>query len=153
MSTFIHEINQGLAAHLVAPSTSSTAASYSQNEDSKAAKNILRESFINLQVSQPRQELSTSAEIVRDLQHQGVFIPSQDTEQEALEAAIIAKVVTKFYITALEQFLDEARQADSELEWWQDIERSRLSSAYYLLQSELYMSYICGQAIGLKVSF
>ncbi|KAI0087827.1 NCA2-domain-containing protein [Irpex rosettiformis] len=136
MSTFIHEISQGLTSQLTIPSSSSSLASYSQaSEDSTDAKNCLRESFIDLQISRSHEDLSYSAGIVRDLQQRGIFVQSPDVEQEALEAAIIGKVVTGFYLTALEQFLDDARQADSELEWWQEIERSRLNSAYYLLQT------------------
>lgn len=137
MSTFINEIHQDLAAstQLTPPSPSSSAFSQA-SEASTSAKNDLRESFIDLHLSSSLDSLEYNTSVVRDLQQKGIFVQSPDAEQEALQAAIIGKVVSGFYLTALEQFLEEAQQADSELEWWRDIERSRLSSAYFLLQSE-----------------
>ncbi|KAI0697885.1 NCA2-domain-containing protein [Cytidiella melzeri] len=136
MSNFIHEIKQDLNTKLVVASSSSSLASYSQpSEASTSLKNALRECFIDLEVPLSQDDLAASARAVRDLQQRGGFMQSPDEEEQALEAAIVAKVIAGFYLAVLEQFLDEARRADSDLKWWGEIERSRLNSAYYLLQT------------------
>ncbi|KAI0747461.1 hypothetical protein BC629DRAFT_171864 [Irpex lacteus] len=136
MSTFINEIHQDLPAsiQLTPPSSSSSTLSYSQaSEASTSAKDDLRPNFIDLHLSSSLYGLEYITDVVRDLQQRGVFARSPDAVLEALQPAIIGKVVSGFYLTAPEQFLEEAQQADSELEWWRDIERYRLSSAYFLL--------------------
>ena len=58
-------------------------------------------------------------------------------EELAVRAALERRIIVGLYAEALDQFLREAREADSEAEWWDSTTRSSLSVASYLLASEL----------------
>ncbi|KAI0345995.1 NCA2-domain-containing protein [Trametopsis cervina] len=135
MSTFIHEVNQELTSRLLTPASPSLTASSASLEASDSTKNALRECFADLPLPLTPSDIEANLQVLYSLMQEGVFGISADGEQQALEAAIIAKVVTGIYLQTLEETLDEARRADSEVEWWTEIERSRLKSAYYLLQT------------------
>jgi nuclear control of ATPase protein 2 len=58
-----------------------------------------------------------------------------DSEEQCLKVAILGRLVVGLYTEALDILLTEAITAEIEAEWWADLERSRLSIAYYLIQS------------------
>ncbi|TFY83106.1 hypothetical protein EWM64_g910 [Hericium alpestre] len=62
-------------------------------------------------------------------------VQAADEEEKSLKIAIAGRLVVGLYAEALDTFLKEASEAESEAEWWADIERSSLSVAYYLLQT------------------
>jgi nuclear control of ATPase protein 2 len=146
MSTFIQEIRQDLAVRLVVspgrPPSPSVSSYTKSDETSDLAKNVLRGYFAELHPPQTQRDLADSIDTLRELRQQGIFIQSSDEEQQALQSAIITKIVIGCYLTILEQTLDQARRADVELEWWLDIERSRRNLVYYLLQSEPHISFV-----------
>ncbi|GLB38357.1 putative NCA2-domain-containing protein [Lyophyllum shimeji] len=58
-----------------------------------------------------------------------------DPENKALKEAIITKLLVGLYAEGIEGCLSQATQAETEAEWWADIERSWLNVAWYLLQT------------------
>ncbi|KAK7056898.1 Nuclear control of ATPase protein 2 [Paramarasmius palmivorus] len=61
--------------------------------------------------------------------------PRKDFERVALERTVLNKAVVSLYAQALQLLLSQSVEIESEMEWWSDVERSRLSVAYYLLQT------------------
>lgn len=60
-----------------------------------------------------------------------------DTEEEALRNAVIGRVAVGLYAEAMDIYLTQATEVETEADWWKDIERSSLNVAWYLLQSML----------------
>lgn len=77
-------------------------------------------------------------EAIASLTQPGVssLADTQDPEEYTLKRAIIGVLVVDLYSEALDIFLNESSQAESEAEWWAEVERSRQNVALYLLQSE-----------------
>ena len=148
MSTFIDQIHQDFIAKLSAPSPApsndnhgpTTTCAQPTADAPNSVKDALRKLFVDLDVSALHDDWRPHLQSIRRLQQQDAFAPTPDPEQEALGAAIVAKVVVGLYLHVLTQYLEQARQADHELEWWAELERSRLQAAYYLLQSECQSS-------------
>lgn len=61
-----------------------------------------------------------------------------DAEESALRDAIIGKLAVGLYAEAIDVYLTQATEVEAEAEWWRDIERSRLNTAWYLLQSMFF---------------
>lgn len=59
-----------------------------------------------------------------------------DQEHDALVYAITARLAINVYADALDTLLREASEAETEAEWWANVERSRANVAWYLLQSQ-----------------
>ena len=60
-----------------------------------------------------------------------------DSEEAALEAAIVGKLTVALYSDALETCLHQATSVETEAEWWGDIETSRVQFAFYFIESML----------------
>jgi hypothetical protein len=58
-----------------------------------------------------------------------------EEEEERLAAGVLYRVTIALYAEILDEHLAQASAAETEAEWWADIERSRLSTFYYLIQS------------------
>ncbi|KAG5650132.1 hypothetical protein H0H81_000593 [Sphagnurus paluster] len=58
-----------------------------------------------------------------------------DPETDALKQAITTKLLAGLYAEGIDSCLAQATNADTEAEWWEEIERSRLSVSWYLLQT------------------
>ena len=82
------------------------------------------------------EDVEDSAVVVDSWERKGAFSSTADIDGNALKNAILAEVLISLYVQTLEMFWSEASDAETELEWWSDIERSEWRSAYYLLQSE-----------------
>lgn len=82
---------------------------------------------------------SSAGETLRDVANSFLETPAQglapDPEETILRTLIVRKLVVGLYTDALQLYLSEAVDAETEAEWWADIERSRWSIAYYLIQS------------------
>ena len=64
---------------------------------------------------------------------------TQDKEEEALKNAVTFRLLVNLYAHALDSHLSQAMQAEAEADWWKDIERSRASAFYYLVQSKFIL--------------
>ncbi|KAF9531473.1 ATP synthase regulation protein NCA2-domain-containing protein [Crepidotus variabilis] len=64
-----------------------------------------------------------------------IRIDDADTEENTLEEAVVGKLAVALYSDALDTSLAQATQAESEAQWWADIEHSTLGVLLYLLQT------------------
>ncbi|KAF7982860.1 hypothetical protein HWV62_25080 [Athelia sp. TMB] len=109
---------------------------------SEAEPNSKKHSLQSL-VASTRQQLSSSdtRRALKSLQFIEKEYPSSlavvkaDSEEDALRRAVIGKAVVALYGEALDAYLQEASDAETEAQWWADVERSRQSVAYYFLQT------------------
>ncbi|KZP31535.1 NCA2-domain-containing protein [Athelia psychrophila] len=62
-------------------------------------------------------------------------VADADGEEYALKRAVIGRAVVALYAEALDIYMQEASDAETEAEWWADVGRSRQSVAYYFLQT------------------
>jgi nuclear control of ATPase protein 2 len=84
--------------------------------------------------------LETIAEAARSLETQNYFPPSRnsftlDEEVETLERAVTTRLIIVLYSVALDTLLEQASESEKEAEWWAHIERSKVRTTYYLIQS------------------
>ncbi len=104
------------------------------------SKDVLR-SFV-LSLSPPfspnrtRDTIKYLQELKDDNKPVGEFVSrSMDGEEQALEDAVLSRLVAAIYAEALDTLLSEAISAEVEAQWWADLERSWLRIAYHLVQS------------------
>ena len=64
---------------------------------------------------------------------------TQDKEEEALKNAVTFRLLVNLYAHALDSHLSQAMQAEAEADWWKDVERSRASAFFYLVQSKFIL--------------
>ncbi|KAJ8502573.1 hypothetical protein ONZ45_g11630 [Pleurotus djamor] len=62
-------------------------------------------------------------------------ISETETERQAVVDAITARLVMNVYAETLDTLMEEAGMAESESEWWANVERSKANVAWYLLQT------------------
>ncbi|KAG6916439.1 hypothetical protein DXG01_006767 [Tephrocybe rancida] len=70
-----------------------------------------------------------------ELRRADVSVAAADSEDDVLKDAIISKLLVGLYAEGIDSYLSQATEAETEAEWWADIERSRWSIASYLLQT------------------
>lgn len=135
MSTFVSQLDRELLVKVLPPNTS-VATPTPSSQSQSPTKQSLRTFFLELT---PPSTLYDARESLTDLQQldseSGVLTRTADEEEVTLRRAILGKLVIGLYCQALNTFLEEATNAETELEWWADIGRSRLNVGYYLLQS------------------
>ncbi|CAA7270526.1 unnamed protein product [Cyclocybe aegerita] len=85
-----------------------------------------------------RHDVRDSIEVLRKIST-GVFqsqdVNGVDSEEAALEAAVVGKLTVALYADALDVYLRQATQVEAESEWWSDVENSRISLGLYLVQT------------------
>lgn len=101
-----------------------------------AAKETLRSLLVTLSTPVSRSIIGDIINSLVELEHNSASsITAVDAEEELLKRAVIGKLVVGLYAEALDTYLNQASEVESESEWWADIERSRQNVAWYLLQS------------------
>lgn len=133
MATFVSHLHHDLTSKIGLPSTVVSPGTPGLPSQSRQA---LRTYFLALNPPTSLKSSQESVSRLQNLQKSGAFVQSSDGEEEALLAAIAAKLAVGIYTQFLEVYLDEASEVEAELEWWSDIERSRWRTAYFLLQSK-----------------
>ncbi|RPD62206.1 NCA2-domain-containing protein [Lentinus tigrinus ALCF2SS1-7] len=136
MSTFVSHIVADLSVKTV-PATAPTPNSEGVQISSAHSKEALRSLFVKLEQSRSPDALRECIEALQNLEYNQQLLSAglADGEEHALRRAILSKVAVELYAQALTTFLDEASEAERELEWWSDLGRSRRQVAYYLLQT------------------
>ena len=150
MSTFVSVFVQDIAGRAQLP------AADQQQQDfvsSSGRKQKLQNVLLELNPPPTEQSILDALGLLRD-----TAAPSGDPEEEGLKQAVLGRVVLSVYADALNTYLDQATEAEREVEWWDNIERSRYELAWYLLQSRdfryspahdtKYTSSAPGQIIG-----
>lgn len=83
------------------------------------------------------QDALQTLKVIHDRTSKESFGPQAvDDEHLSLEKAVLGRIAVALYADALDTFLTEASEAEGEAEWWADIESSRWTTAWYLLQSQ-----------------
>jgi nuclear-control-of-ATPase protein 2 len=107
-----------------------------------AAKETLRSLLVTLSTPVSRSIIGDIINSLVELEHNSASsIAAVDAEEELLKRAVIGKLVVGLYAEALDTYLSQASEVESESEWWADIERSRQNVAWYLLQSTSFFAY------------
>ena len=134
MSTFVTLLYRDLSPKVPVPPSSLVSPPGTPNPAIRST-GTLKDYYIQLSPPLTRQDAEQAARVLEGFERDGAFATT-DEQEYALKCAVVAKILLGLYTQTLETFLNEAGDAETELEWWADVERSRLSSAYYLLQSE-----------------
>ncbi|KAI0714032.1 NCA2-domain-containing protein [Cerioporus squamosus] len=136
MSTFVSHLVADLSSKAV-PTSAPTPSSEGVQISSTRSKEALRGLFVKLEQSRSRETTRECIAALQELEYNQQLLPAvlADGEERALRRAILSKVALELYAQALTTFLDEASEAERELEWWSDLGRSRRQVAYYLLQT------------------
>jgi nuclear control of ATPase protein 2 len=132
MSTFVDHLVGELAEKAI-PSASRGLVQFDTKVDDTQQKQTLR--FILTSLNPP-----TSVKTLEECFNHKLdtfFVPSRssDKEKETLQKAVLGRMIVAVYVAALRTYLAEATEAESEAEWWYNIERSRKNLAWYFLQS------------------
>ena len=127
MSTFVSVFVQDIAGRAQLPAPDQ------QQQDfvsSSGRKQKLQNALLELNPPATEQSILDALGLLRD-----TATPSGDPEEEGLKQAVLGRVVLNVYADALNTYLDQATEAEREVEWWDNIERSRYELVWYLLQS------------------
>lgn len=122
-------------------SLESTATQSARKTDLHALLVTLNQSSISVdEVQHLAQELRTISPT--DIQTNELGF-NGDSEEVALEEAIVGKLTVALYSGALDTYLGQAAEVEAEAEWWADVEGSTLSVLVYFLQSKCYsLNYV-----------
>lgn len=135
MSTFVNLLVEDLTARAIPRSSSSANVDeLTASAENETQKQTLRSVLISLNPPTSPKDVHDAFDSLPDA-FSGSLVAS-DKEEESLKQAVLARVMVGVYAEALNTFLAEATQAESEAEWWDNVERSHSNLAWYLLQSE-----------------
>ncbi|KAL1950062.1 hypothetical protein VTO73DRAFT_5184 [Trametes versicolor] len=137
MSTFIAPLVANLSQKALPPTLPTSGGEVHLESASTRTKENLRELFVKLEQSTSSESLKECIDALQTLEHHEQLLSAQaaDGEEQTLRRAILARVALGLYAQALTAYLDEAGEAEAELEWWSELGRSRRYTAYYLLQT------------------
>ena len=89
------------------------------------------------QLDSPFSTIDDLLKALDTLQTQGGSFQREDNDShDDLVSAVLVKVAMGVYGHTVDELLREALEAENEAEWWGRVERSKLSTAYFLLQSK-----------------
>ncbi|KAI0352663.1 NCA2-domain-containing protein [Trametes cingulata] len=141
MSTFVSHIvedlsSKALPANAPTPSAQNEANFQPASTQSQSKEN-LRGLFVKLDQSTSPESLRECVDALQTLEHHDRLLSAEaaDEEERTLRRAILGRLAVGLYAQALTTYLEEASEAEGELEWWSDVGRSRRYAAYYLLQT------------------
>ncbi|KAH9846116.1 NCA2-domain-containing protein [Lenzites betulinus] len=139
MSTFVSHIAADLAQKALPANAPLNDAEIqvASTSISNGNKENLRGLFVKLEQSTSLASLQECISALQTLERHEQLLSSEaaDPEEHTLRRAILARLALGLYAQALSTYLDEASEAEAELEWWSDLGRSRRYAAYYLLQT------------------
>ncbi|KAL0580643.1 Nuclear control of ATPase protein 2 [Marasmius crinis-equi] len=138
----LHQYAKKPLSHVaVSPSPSRTGQSQSISDNSESTKQRLQLVLASLDQVDSKESIKhteDATQLLLSLNGQEFVegLPSRkDSEQIALEQTVLNKVMISIYSQALDVLLFQSLEAEKEMEWWDEVERSPSSVAYYLLQT------------------
>ena len=141
MSTFVSVFVQDITGRTQLPAADHhQQQGFASGADSER-KQKLQNALLQLNRLTTEQSFLAALGILRD-----TAAPSGDPEEESLKQAVLGRVILGVYADALNAYLDQATEAESEAEWWDNVERSRYELAWYLLQSKGFGYSPCDDA-------
>jgi nuclear-control-of-ATPase protein 2 len=131
MSTFYSQQADRLLLTALPPSSSSPPKRTTERK--QALHGVLV--ALNPPISTSSVAVHSALATLRELGEPHAASIAADGEEAALRHAIHGRIAITLFGQAFDTFLGEAIDAETEAEWWGDIERSRWNIAVYLLQS------------------
>lgn len=123
------------------PSAASSSSSRPPEEELQTLYSLLTDLKSPLDYGSLEGTLQTLTEHERKTRHSNLTSSAYSDEATNVKNIITARIIIGLYAQALDKTLKEACEADSEAEWWGDIERSDRTVVWYLIASELYNSF------------
>ena len=130
MSTFVSIFVQDISGRTQLPTANQQQSQRSTSNSTSETKQRLHNALLELNPPATEQSILAALVLLRD-----ATAPSGDPEEECLKQAILGRVVLGVYADALHTHLEQATEAETEAEWWNNIERSNSELTWYLLQS------------------
>lgn len=130
MSTFVSIFVQDIVGRTQLPTADQQQPQRFTSDPTSGTKQKLQNALLELNPPATEQSILAALVLLRD-----AAAPSGDPEEECLKQAILGRVVLSVYAEALHTYLEQATEAETEAEWWDNIERSGPELAWYLLQS------------------
>lgn len=97
----------------------------------------LRSLLVSLTPPVSQSSVDDALKYLAQADRDALFI-EEDAQEKALKTAVVSQVAVGLYARALDVYLSEAVQIEAEAEWWANVERSRASVAWFLLQSAFF---------------
>ncbi|KAJ7940484.1 NCA2-domain-containing protein [Mycena leptocephala] len=94
----------------------------------------LRSLLVSLTPPVSQSSVDDALKYLAQADRDALFI-EEDAQEKALKTAVVSQVAVGLYARALDVYLSEAVQIEAEAEWWANVERSRASVAWFLLQT------------------
>ena len=140
MSTFVPHFVAELSQKALPSHSSSVPTSRGVQIAATRSKEALQELFVDVERTQSLDSLRECINSLQRLEQDQLLFSSElaDGEETTLRQAVLGKVALGLYAHALQILLEEATEAEMELEWWGDLGRSRRKTAYYLVQSKSF---------------
>lgn len=133
MSTFVSLFVQDVTGRTQLPAADQQQPGSFASSPNSERKQKLQNALQELNPPDAEQSILTALALLHD-----AAALSGDLEEESLKQAVLGRVVLGVYADALHTYLDQATEAEREVEWWDNIERSRYELAWYLLQSKVF---------------
>lgn len=133
MSTFVSVFAKDIVGRTQLPAADDWQPRGPASSADSGRKQRLQNALLELNPPATEQSILAALTLLRD-----AAAPSGDPEEESLKQAVLGRVVLGVYADALNAYLDQATEAESEAEWWNNVERSRYELAWYLLQSKRF---------------
>ena len=139
MSTFVSVFVKDVAGKTQLPATGQQQRQSFASGAGSERKQKLQNALLELNLPATEQSILAALTLLR-----GTTAPSGDPEEESLKQAVLGRVVLSVYADVLNAYLDQATEAESEAEWWDNVERSYYELAWYLLQSKGFEYSVLG---------
>ncbi|KAJ6486110.1 NCA2-domain-containing protein [Mycena vitilis] len=110
------------------PSPTSSDAPVSESTDA------LRSLLVSLKPPVSQSSVDEALEYLAQADQNGL-LAAEDMQEKTLRSAVVSQLAVGLYARALDVYLNEAAEFEAEAEWWANVERSRASAAWFLLQT------------------
>jgi nuclear control of ATPase protein 2 len=109
-------------------------------DDDEAHKDDEKLEGLLVQLKDPsdRESLLSAIKELHDSDAEATSMAAEKDDSSSMRAAVETRIVVDLYAEALDQWLREAIELDSEAEWWDNVGRTYTSVLSYLLASELF---------------
>jgi nuclear control of ATPase protein 2 len=94
--------------------------------------------LVQLKDPSDRESLLSAIKELHDSDAEATSMAAEKDDSSSMRAAVETRIVVDLYAEALDQWLREAIELDSEAEWWDNVGRTYTSVLSYLLASELF---------------
>ncbi|KAJ7665207.1 NCA2-domain-containing protein [Mycena polygramma] len=115
---------------LPTPEPSPTSSDAPVSESTEALRSLL----VSLKPPVSQSSVDEALEYLAQADQNGL-LAAEDMQEKTLRSAVVSQLAVGLYARALDIYLNEAAEFEAEAEWWANVERSRTSVAWFLLQT------------------